>query len=64
MVNVVDILNLVTVIISIVFFYFYRRYQYSIYTIVDLANHTQYDYTLLVEKIPIFLPTEYKKGSK
>lgn len=48
MANIVDILNLVTVIASIVFFFFYRKYQFHIYNLVDISNHTQDDYTLLV----------------
>jgi len=52
----VDILNIITVFISIIFFTLYRRYQYRIYSLADMSNHTQADYTIFVESIPILLP--------
>jgi len=54
-INVVDYLNLVATIFSIIFFLVYGRMQYKIYALVDSENHTQDDYTILVEDIPIFL---------
>lgn len=51
-----DILNLVTIVCSIIFFFLYRKQQYEIYTIADLSNTSQADYTIFVEDIPFFLP--------
>jgi len=58
MVNVVDILNLISVLASIVFFIIYRRYQFRIYCIVESTSFSQDDYTLFVENIPIYIPQE------
>jgi arginyl-tRNA--protein-N-Asp/Glu arginylyltransferase len=58
MVYVVDILNLVTIVASMIFFMLYRRYQHEVYTIADISNRSQIDYSIFVENIPIFLPTE------
>lgn len=52
----VDVLNIVTVVLSIVFFTIYRKYQYTIYCLADMSNHTQADYTIFAERIPIILP--------
>jgi hypothetical protein len=60
MLYVVDILNLITVVLSIAFFMYYRKFQYEVYSLTDLSNHTQSEYTIFVEDIPIFLPSSTK----
>ena len=61
---IVDILNLATVVVSILFFFFYRKYQYGIYSLLDSNAHTQDDYTLFVENIPVFMAVETTQSGK
>jgi len=55
MVNVVDILNLISVLVSIIFLTYYRGYQLVTYSIAEMTSLSQDDYSLFVEDIPIFL---------
>jgi len=55
MVNVVDILNLISVLVSISFLTYYRGYQLVTYSIAEMTSLSQDDYSLFVEDIPIFL---------
>lgn len=56
MLYAVDILNLITIVISIAFFLYYRKYQYQVYSLTDIGAHTQSDYSVFLEDIPVFLP--------
>ena len=56
MLYAVDILNLITIVVSIIFFLYYRKYQYQVYSLTDIGAHTQSDYSIFLEDIPIFLP--------
>lgn len=56
MLYAVDILNLVAIIVSIAFFLYYRKYQYEVFELTDIGAHTQSDYSVFIENIPIFLP--------
>lgn len=59
----VDVLNIITVFLSIIFFALYRRYQYRIYNLIDKLNHTQADFTIFVERMPILLPKSLGNNS-
>lgn len=50
-----DILNLITIIFSIAFFNLYRKVQYRIEMLINSAQHTQEDYSLFLNGIPILL---------
>lgn len=50
-----DILNLITILFSIAFFNLYRKVQYRIEMLINAAQHTQEDYSLFLNGIPILL---------
>lgn len=54
-VMIVDILNLVTVVFSIIYFLVYHKYQSQIYSLLDSSAHTQDDYTVFVQNIPVYM---------
>ena len=53
MLEIQNILCLVSVILSIIFFTYYKKMRSKIYDIIDDKNQTQDDYTIFVENIPI-----------
>jgi hypothetical protein len=46
------------IVVSIGFFNFYRKIQYRIETLINGSQHTQDDYTLFLNGIPILLIDE------
>ncbi len=59
-IQILDILNLVTIFLLIVFFLLYRKYQYKIYSTIDFTMQTQDDYSLFITNIPIIMKTSSK----
>lgn len=45
------------VIVSIIFFFSYQRYQFRLFNEIDRRYYTQDDFTIFLENIPVFIPT-------